>query len=266
MPTLVLSRRYSEDSNALWSAAQSAGWSVQRLLGYEAPEGLAAREPVLYSETLLADAVSASLGLAMLEPDAAWLPSLPARYLRRAVTLRTLGEVRALAERRFVKPIDEKLFPARVYEPGERVEPAGAFAEDTPVLSAEPVRFGLEVRAFVCEREVRALSAYVRDGALAQRADGSWPLAREEETQARAFLAELLGDEGVALPPAVVVDVGVALGRGWCVVEANPAWASGLCGCAPSAVLPVLRRASAPLASLTEQERRWERAAHLALA
>jgi hypothetical protein len=63
----------------------------------------------------------------------------------------------------------------------------------------------------------------------------------------------------VALPPAVVVDVGRMAGRGWGVVEANPAWASGLCGCDPAGVLPVLRRATVPQDAVSEAERCWVR-------
>jgi hypothetical protein len=52
----------------------------------------------------------------------------------------------------------------------------------------------------------------------------------------------------------VVVDVGRMTGRGWGVVEANPAWASGLCGCDPAGVLPVLRRATVPRHAVPEAE------------
>jgi hypothetical protein len=61
------------------------------------------------------------------------------------------------------------------------------------------------------------------------------------------------------LPPAVVIDVGRMTGRGWGVVEANAAWASGLCGCDPAAVLAVLRRAAVPVSAVTDIDRRWAR-------
>jgi hypothetical protein len=48
-------------------------------------------------------------------------------------------------------------------------------------------------------------------------------------------------------------------GRGWGVVEANPAWASGLCGCNPSRLLPVLQRATVPRRMISEAEQRWLR-------
>ncbi|MBK9756018.1 MAG: ATP-grasp domain-containing protein [Nannocystis sp.] len=159
-----------------------------------------------------------------------------------------------------VKPVDDKFFPARVYAP---VEVDALVADDLPVLIAEPVRFGVEVRAFVCERTVVGLSAYIRDGQLAQTELGEWPLGPDEERDARACLERLLRSE-VALPPAVVIDVGEIAGRGWAIVEANAAWASGLCGVDAGAVLPVLRRACMPRGQLGAGDEQWLRPrAHL---
>jgi hypothetical protein len=155
-----------------------------------------------------------------------------------------LGEARALAGPLFLKPVDEKVFKAAVYNRGAEADPTRALADDEPVLVSEPVRWGLEVRAFVCER-------------------GDWPLSDNEEAAARALLEELLADPAVALPPALVIDVGEILGQGWAVVEANPAWGSGLCGCDPEEVLGVLRRASVPAAALTADDRPWARASSL---
>jgi hypothetical protein len=71
--------------------------------------------------------------------------------------------------------------------------------------------------------------------------------------------ASVLADQEVALPVAVVLDVGLIAGKGWAVVEANAAWGSGIYGCDPAAVLPVLRRASIPRAALTDADARWAR-------
>ena len=61
--------------------------------------------------------------------------------------------------------------------------------------------------------------------------------------------ARRLADELVTLPPAIVLDVGRLATGGWAVVEGNPAWASGLCGCDPAAVLSVLAAATVPRCS-----------------
>ena len=78
---------------------------------------------------------------------------------------------------------------------------------------------------------------------LAQTEDGDWPAAEEEVKEARDFYTDLLGTSEVKLPPGVVVDIGKIKGHGWAVVEANPAWSSGIYGCDPSLVLPVVASA-----------------------
>ena len=74
MPTLLLSQRHSPDSITTWRAALHSGWDVERIRGEAIDLALAARAPVLYGETLLADALAEPLGLSFLEPTADWLP------------------------------------------------------------------------------------------------------------------------------------------------------------------------------------------------
>lgn len=258
MPTLVLSQRYSTDSDSMWRAALHRGWDVERIRGFQIDPALAARDPVLYGETLLADAAMDVLGLALLQPTADWLPRLPEARRLRPVRLAQLGEARALAGAAFVKAPDEKWFPARVYAPGELAATTPGLADDVPVLVAEPVTFEVEYRLFVLERAVATWSPYLRGGELARQGD-AWPADPAEVDEALGFAAALLGDPAVEVPAAVVVDVGRIQGRGWAVVEANAAWASGLCGADPLEVLGVLRRASVPRDALSEEDLRWAR-------
>ncbi|WP_437899226.1 ATP-grasp domain-containing protein [Sorangium sp. So ce124] len=259
MPTLVLSRRYSPDSNALFAAALAAGWDVERLHSFRCPEGLAARDPVFYGETILADAILDDLGLALLEPTADWLPRLPKRHRLRDVRLTTLEDALALHDRVFIKPTDEKIFPARVYADGAALDPDPRLPLDLPVLVSEPVVFEVEFRFFVVEREVAVLSPYIRGGEIARSAAGDWEADPAEVEAASASVDALLADADVELPPAAVVDIGRMAGRGWGVVEANPAWASGLCGCNPASVLRVLQRAAVPRGMVSEADQRWVR-------
>ena len=60
-----------------------------------------------------------------------------------------------------------------------------------------------------------------------------------------------------ALPPAFVVDVGLVEGRGWAVVEFNPAWCSGLLGTDPTAVLSVLKRSCRNVDGLEAADAAW---------
>jgi hypothetical protein len=258
VPTLVLTRRYSPDSNALWRAAIEAGWDVERLQSMRASPELAAREPVFYGETLWADAVAETLGIELIQPTAEWLPRLPERYRRRQIRLATLAEAQALDRSAFVKAPDEKWMTARVYASGVEIE-APDIASSAAVLISEPGRFRIEFRTFVVERQVAALSPYVRDGDVARDDAGEWSAPPEQVAAGRAFVEALVADREVALPPAVVIDVGELDDGSWAVVEANACWASGICGCEPSAVLRVLRRATVRADGGAPADRAWLR-------
>lgn len=258
MRTLVLSPRYTDDSNAMWRAATDRGWDIVRVRSYR-PDAIdpavAKKQPLLYGETLLADALADLLGVVVVEPTPSWLPEIPEAYRKRSVTLSTLGAARRLRTPHFVKPVDEKIFKSRVYADGALIDPEDGLEDSEAVQIAEVVRFELEVRLFVANRRVHTYSAYLRNGALARDGSGEWPLSDEEAKEAMRFANGLLGDPTVQLPEALVLDVGRTADRGWCVVEANPCWCSGLCGCDPRAALEVCAIACKP----KDDPTRWSR-------
>jgi len=255
MPTLVLPPRFTPDTIAMSHAAVDAGWSVERLSAWRVPDWLRGQDVALYGEPLFAAVVAEHLGLMLLEPPFDWLPTLPADYRLREVRLTALHAARALREPAFVKPADDKCFLAGVFSSGELLPAEDVLPGTTPVLIAEVVRWEVEFRCFVLEREVVALSPYLRRGELARSPDGGWDDERIEE--ARAFAQRIVSDNDVEAPPAVVIDVGVIEGRGWAVIEANAAWGSGIYGCDPTAVLPVVKRACLDRRQVSAADRHW---------
>ena len=242
MPTLILTPRFTEDAQALWRAAGELGWNVERLTGWRVPESLRSiPDPVLYLEALFGPTLAEQFGLRLLEPPLDWLPRLPIEYRKRWITLTNLQDARSLLEPAFVKPPNDKSFPARVATGAELPE---EFDPETPVLVAEVVNWAKEFRCFVRDRQPQALSIYSRGGEL-QREQG-FAASETELAEAEGFVKEVLADVRVDLPRAAVLDVGVITGRGWAVVEQNSAWGSGLYGCNPRDVLEVLRHAAIP--------------------
>lgn len=196
-------------------------------------------EPVLYLEALFGPTLAAAFGLKLLEPSVEWLPLLPAEYRQRDISLTTLREARCLTKPMFVKPPNDKSFPARVYKGSELPE---GYDDESPALVAEVVAWEKEFRCFVLDRVPRAISVYLRGGEL-QRAN-DFRATGEELADAEGFIRRVLADPRVEFPQAVVLDVGVIAGRGWAVVEQNAAWGSGIYGCDPCEVLEVLRHAA----------------------
>ncbi len=149
---------------------------------------------------------------------------------------KTLEAARAHATPQFVKPPNDKSFPADVY--------AGAdlpleFDDDMPVLVSDVVTWEKEFRCFILHRKLMTFSLYSRFGDL-QR-DTEFASSADEDLQLQAFMQTLLTDATVDLPDACVVDVGSIAGKGWACVEQNAAWGAGIYGCDPEAVLEVLQ-------------------------
>lgn len=240
MPTLILTPRFTEDAQALWRAAIQLGWDVERLASWRVPNELrSVAEPVLYLEGLFGPTLAHAFGLNLPEPAVDWLPRLPDAYRKRYVSLSTLGSARGLTSPAFVKPPNEKSFPAAVYS-GSNL-PDG-YDDEMPVLVSEIVTWEKEFRCFVLDRTVRTLSVYLRGGEI-QRPLG-FAATEGELDEVRTFAQAVLADERVQWPRATVLDVGVIKGRGWAVVEQNAAWGSGIYGCDPKEVLEVLRYAA----------------------
>lgn len=237
MPTLILTPRHTEDSQALWRAAIRLGWDVERLSGWHVPdELLSVPDPVLYLEALFGPMLAERFGLRLLEPPEDWLPCLPQAYRKRWISLVPLRSARQISEPAFIKPPNDKSFPAKVYTEAELLE---GYDDESPVLVAEVVRWEKEFRCFVLNREPQTLSIYLRLGEL-QR-ENNFAASASELREAEAFVRTVLADPRVEIPLATVIDVGVISGRGWAVVEPNSAWGSGIYGCDPEKVLQVLR-------------------------
>jgi hypothetical protein len=260
MPTLVLAPRYTQDSNRLWQAAltlAAQGWNVQRLHSHQAPPELIEQDVVLYGEGLFVRVIAEQLGLALFEPPAHWLSDLPAEHRLRDVHLTTLAEARSLSGKAFIKPALDKSFDARVYDSGAELPASEYFDDATPTLVSEPVMWEIEYRCFITDRQLRTLAPYVRNRETLTDDSGEWQTSAPEDDEAAAFINVLLADVRVSLPPAVVVDVGKIAGRGWAVIEANPAWASGLYGNDALAVLRVVQRSLIRQHDLPPEFRRW---------
>lgn len=229
--TLLLSPRHTRDSAAVGAAALGLGRNVERLPSWRVPDHLRAVTKAAYGEPRFVAAVAEATGLELIEPRADWLPSLPIDLLQRRVVLSSLGEARARPGPLFAKPVSDKIFPATIYANGTDLPTPAGVEDSTPVLMSEVVEWLEEYRCFVIDREVVAISPYLCRGQLACTAEGEW--RGEHVPAARAFSNAALARPEVATIPAFVLDVGALASEKWAIVEANPAWGSGILGCDP---------------------------------
>lgn len=258
MSKLLLSPTLSEDSLALEQAARDAGWPVERLASWRVPESLVGRDDlVLYGEALFVRAIAEQVDYALLEAQPGWLAGLPSQYLQRRVRLMKLGEAEAISGPSFIKPAGDKAFASRVYESGDAfLATVMELSRNINVLVSEPVEWRMEYRCFVLDRRVETQAVYAKGGELTKSA-GMWPHSGPMDAKAIAFAVSVVTDPKVAVPPAFVMDIGLIEGRGWAVIEANPAWGSGIYGCDPAKVLPVVVRACVHSSRLSQSDRLW---------
>jgi len=225
MPTLVLSPRQTPDAQALWqSVMPDPFWQTRRMLSIQVPEHFIddLEEPVLYGEALFCDLWAEALGIILLDPHPDWLPYIPHECLKRTVRaghLEDLDELFPEEGPAFVKPAQDKVFPAKVHEsPGsvrDQLDPE--INPKTMVLVSEVVEFAAEVRIYVLNGKVAGAAPYV-----APAPDPGHDFVGEA---VQFFTDKVPTDD---LPPGVVVDVGFIPNRGWAVVEANPAYSAGV--------------------------------------
>lgn len=246
-PTLVLSPRFSTDSENFWRAAVGAGWNIHRAIRYRVPEGV--ELPCVFGEVAFCDIMAERLDLGLLEPPNTWLGTLPEEMVKRELWCGTVADLGRVTSRSFVKPANDKVFSFGVYEKGSDV-PTKYVDLSCPIIVSEVVAFDIEVRFHLLDGEIVAASQY----RLVQ-ADVTEDQAVELAT---AFIRPYL--KGLDLPSSVVVDVGHIEERGWAFIEANQTYASGVYYQAShSTILPALLRSSGPRHLVKESDKRFLR-------
>lgn len=246
--TLVLPPRLTASAQLLRDAAHRRGLHTIQLPTFDVPAGMQADH--LHAGPTFADAVAPGLGIAPLEARPDWLTGLPRELTRREITLVTIDEAYELRRPAFIKSPNDKSIPAMIYTDGSRLPGPDAVDRRTPVLISDIVDFAAEYRLHLLDGTVHAGSQYAEQGRLRL---GPPP------SDALAFGTDLLAGFGHTLPTAIVVDVGTIDGRGWAVIEANAAWASGAYVADPDRVLDVVLRAAGPTASAGTHDRQFIR-------
>ncbi|MEO1273527.1 MAG: ATP-grasp domain-containing protein, partial [Myxococcota bacterium] len=204
MSHLILSPRAIDDSERLAAAATDRGWTVQRLTGWRLPADTALPPTLaLYGEPLFARIVAAQANRVLLEPPHDWLTHLPTTFTRRHITLTPLGDLHTLTFPRFLKPPDDKLFPAQLYRSAQALTTARPDLDPAqPVLTSDPVHFASEFRLHMHHGHAVSCSRYLQDGHLS-------PSNTDPDcAEAIRFGEELASAATAFTPPAVVIDVG----------------------------------------------------------
>jgi len=233
---------------ALHMVAHEKGWEVVPApSGWRLDEELIKSAPigVPYGSQTFCEVIAMQMRWELKQNSFDWLAKLPERYVKRNVQFMTLGEAKLLKEKKFVKPADDKVFAAAVYEPGT-LHPHETVPNDTPTLVSDIVQWDIEYRCFVTSSSVRAWSSYLFFGEINNpKYHHMVDMDQEHPVQFVSNLLTQLQLDGIETVPSVI-DVGIIPGKGMAVIESNQAWASGIYGCDPLKVLNVLESSCVP--------------------
>lgn len=233
--TLILPPRYTEPARRLWLAAGARGWHVVRLARWRVEAGQAPRGRLaIYGEPLFARVVADQLGRVLYEPTLDWLTTVPEAFVHREIRFMAFGELPDFEAPRFVKPADDKAFPAAVYPRSAALRQLEHIDPDSAILTSSPIDFIDEYRIFMLAGRAHTASLYALGGELTQEPGDPGLIER-----ASRFAEEAAAASG-PLPEGVVVDVGRIEGDRWAVIEANPIFGSGIYNADPDLVLDAL--------------------------
>ena len=260
MPSLIVSSRFTTDSQVLRQTAQQLGWETLRLDGTQVPEW---SEPgdgqiAIFHTAPVAFEIAAQLSRTLVGCNPDWVVGLPREGVSREIRQITLRQALEMPGASFVKHAISKAFPAAVYDARSLAEATGSIPPEALVHVCEPVAWSVEYRCFITERDITTLSPYRRQGQIIEDHTSLLGAPLDEIEAAREFCRSVVQSPHVECPPAIVLDLGMIENRGWAVVEFNECWASGIYACDPTAVLETLLAACVPTESLTADLRRWD--------
>lgn len=249
-PKLILSPRYTDDGNVIAKCALEEDFEILRPSSYRIDTTLkhfTPRSTVVYAGSLFAEYVAQQLGLKLVSPSFDFLPSLSPELLKRSVSkvsLKDIKESPGTYGNLFIKPVDEKTFPAKVYSSALDIPGLEYLDPCDYALVSDVVEWSSEIRLFVLEGKPITGSFYSVSGmpVFTNLNAEVW----KDIDYLFSFLREQVPYEDLR---ATVIDVGYITGKGLAVIESNPAWASGLYACDPFKAFQVIKESCGCLSS-----------------
>jgi hypothetical protein len=228
---LLLHFRADCNTNDIWRAAIRSGWSTERIHDVIPPSVFEGASKVrYYGNTLHASRIADTLPFTFTPLDLTVLTKTP--LTKRRVEMIRLDSLTVIDKPTFIKPAQEKWFPARVYQPGELPAPEGGTLPSDLIYVQDPIDMINEVRCFCLDGKILTASYY--------RIGHEYCPVGIDEVDRPKVLDEMVAELAPMYPRGVVLDFAYTSGRKWAFIEPNEAWASGVYGCDPERYLEVI--------------------------
>ncbi|WP_082891085.1 ATP-grasp domain-containing protein [Chryseobacterium glaciei] len=232
---IALSPMYTEDSNNLKKASINSLYELNRFNAkWNVPEEFRSDVIAVYGEDIYAEIVAEQCNLTLTKPEDDWLSKISEEFTKRKISYGQLKEF-VDEENIFIKCSDFKSFKAGVFDKVTNIKGFDTLDLESTVFTSEVVEWELEVRCFVLNNEIKTYSSYWRNDTF-----DTDPLSETEEKDMLEFFNNFIQKYSSTLPNAIVIDFGIIKEKGWALIEANPAWCSGLYNCNAETALEVI--------------------------
>jgi hypothetical protein len=220
---LLLHYRADCNTNDIWRAAIQSGWSTDRIHDRIPEVALTGVDRVrYYGNTLHASRIADQLPFRFFSLDLTVLANTP--LTKRAVHLCKLSELDGVRVGKcFIKPAQEKWFPARVYGVDEAITggeegKTGSLPDDL-IYVQSVVHFINEVRCFCLDGKVHTASYY--------RVSGQYHCSNLDEERPKV-IDDMVAELAPHYPRGVVLDFGYTDKGEFSFIEPNEAFACGV--------------------------------------
>jgi len=232
---IALSPIYTEDSNNLKKASINSSYELNRFNAkWDVPEEFHSDVIAVYGEDIYAEIVAEQCNLTLTKLADNWFSKISEEFTKRKISYGQLKEF-VNEENIFIKCSDFKSFKAGVFDKVRNIKGFDSLDLESTVFTSEVVEWELEVRCFVLNNEIKTHSSYWRNNAF-----NTNPLSETEQKELFEFFKDFIQKYSSTLPNAIVLDFGIIKGKGWALIEANPAWRSGLYDCDAAKALEVI--------------------------
>ncbi|KAA2220341.1 ATP-grasp domain-containing protein [Chryseobacterium sediminis] len=232
---IALSPMYTEDSNNLKKASLNTSYELNRFNAkWNVPEEFRKDVIAVYGEDIYAEIVAEQCNLTLTKPNDNWLSKISEEFTKRKIVYGKLKDF-VHEENIFIKCSDFKSFKAGVFDKVTNIKGFETLDPESMVFTSEVVEWELEVRCFVLNNEIKTYSSYWRNNTFDTNI-----LSEKEQKDILAFFELFIQKYASTLPSAIVLDFGIIKGKGWALIEANPAWCSGLYACDAEKALEVI--------------------------
>lgn len=239
---LIVTPNYKGEVQLLAETAQVLGWDVYHG-GWRIPEHLLHQPGAVYGEQFFCEVIADQMNWKLISNPLDWLAKLPETYTARKISFMKLSEARNITEEKFIKPADDKCFPAQIYASGKDLT-TNSDLDNTPTLVSDVMKFTSEYRCVIKNRKVITACCYYYKDFRSTEPDINKPERYLENYDAVVnFVNTMLADDKVECAESTVIDVGRYKKDTYAIIESNPVYASGTYGCELVAMLDAVKTA-----------------------